>query len=95
MVVIAYNTPVRKLWIKPADFDIPWYTFQYCKAEYFVFSVETTNKSEPDPVVGLDRLAALCGVSAIPVVAIGGITVATAADVAREGEEFERDLRVF
>jgi thiamine monophosphate synthase len=36
-----------------------------------VFS--TTNKRDPDPVVGLEGLAAACAESTVPIVAIGGI----------------------
>jgi thiamine-phosphate pyrophosphorylase len=35
----------------------------------------TASKANPDPVVGLDALAAVCGDVSIPVVAIGGITL--------------------
>ncbi|HWE27328.1 MAG TPA: thiamine phosphate synthase [Polyangia bacterium] len=45
----------------------------------------TSTKRNPDPVVGLARLARVCGASSIPVVAIGGITLDTVADVARAG----------
>lgn len=46
---------------------------------------ETKSKLRPDPVVGLDRLAAVCRASALPVVAIGGITLERAAAVASAG----------
>jgi thiamine-phosphate diphosphorylase len=48
-----------------------------------VFS--TTNKLEPDPVVGLESLARACSVSAVPVVAIGGIDSVRAPELARAG----------
>ncbi len=35
----------------------------------------TTSKKNPDPVVGVQRLSALCRISTVPVVAIGGITL--------------------
>ena len=38
----------------------------------------TVTKANPDPVVGVDGLAAACRVSDVPVVAIGGITLANA-----------------
>ena len=44
----------------------------------------TASKENPDPVVGLERLAAVCKLP-LPVVAIGGITVECAADCARAG----------
>jgi len=44
----------------------------------------TATKENPDPVVGLAQLAEVCRL-AIPVVAIGGITVERAADVAQAG----------
>jgi thiamine-phosphate pyrophosphorylase len=45
----------------------------------------TTSKARPDPVVGLSRLRAVCQHAMVPVVAIGGITVERAADVAACG----------
>jgi thiamine-phosphate pyrophosphorylase len=45
---------------------------------------ETTSKANPDPVVGLEQLAQICQLP-IPVVAIGGITVERASQVARAG----------
>lgn len=49
---------------------------------------ETKSKVDPDPVVGLDRLASVCRETPIPVVAIGGITVERAASVARTGAHY-------
>lgn len=56
-------------------------------ADYIGFGpvFTTASKTNPDPVVGLDQLAQVCREVPIPVVAIGGITVAQAADVARAG----------
>jgi thiamine-phosphate pyrophosphorylase len=56
-------------------------------ADYIAFGpiFPTASKADPDPVVGLDRLAAVCRASPVPVVAIGGITVERAAEVARAG----------
>src|SRR5207302_11017945 len=48
-----------------------------------VFSTRT--KQHPDPVVGLQRLAALCACTHVPVVAIGGIGLAEVARVAEAG----------
>jgi len=45
----------------------------------------TTSKQNPDPTVGLTWLAAAVAQISIPVVAIGGITLARAAEVARTG----------
>ena len=45
----------------------------------------TTSKRDPDPVVGVDGLRAVCAVVGIPVVAIGGITPASAAQVVAAG----------
>jgi thiamine-phosphate pyrophosphorylase len=45
----------------------------------------TATKESPDPVVGLERLGELCRTVPVPVVAIGGITVARAADTASAG----------
>ncbi len=55
-------------------------------ADYLGFGpcFPTASKVNPDPVVGLERLAEVCRLGA-PVVAIGGITVERAADVARAG----------
>jgi thiamine-phosphate pyrophosphorylase len=56
-------------------------------ADYIGFGpcFTTSTKRNPDPVVGVERLARVCAASPIPVVAIGGITLATVADVARAG----------
>lgn len=55
-------------------------------ADYIGFGpcYATATKENPDPVVGLERLAAVCKLP-IPVVAIGGITVERASEVARAG----------
>lgn len=45
----------------------------------------TLTKAVPAPVLGVDRLAAFCAQSPLPVVAIGGIGTATVGDVARAG----------
>jgi thiamine-phosphate pyrophosphorylase len=45
----------------------------------------TTSKLDPDPVVGLTLLATVVEQIKIPIVAIGGITLARAAEVARTG----------
>jgi thiamine-phosphate pyrophosphorylase len=57
-------------------------------ADYLGFGpvFPTSSKDKPDPVVGLDRLAAAVQVAApVPVVAIGGITPARAVEVAAAG----------
>lgn len=56
-------------------------------ADYIAFGpvFPTQSKSDPDPVVGLERLRALCRRSPVPVVAIGGITLSRAAEVAAAG----------
>lgn len=56
-------------------------------ADYIGFGpcFTTATKLNPDPVVGLERLARVCAASPIPVVAIGGIGLDTVADVARAG----------
>lgn len=49
---------------------------------------ETRSKKNPDPVVGVQRLAALCArarAAGVPVVAIGGITLARLPEVAAAG----------
>jgi thiamine-phosphate pyrophosphorylase len=55
-------------------------------ADYIGFGpcFATRTKSNPDQVVGLDTLARVCTLP-VPVVAIGGITLETVADVARAG----------
>lgn len=45
----------------------------------------TTSKLDPDPVVGLDGLREVCARVRIPVIAIGGITLANAVEVAAAG----------
>jgi thiamine-phosphate pyrophosphorylase len=47
----------------------------------------TTSKANPDPVVGLEGLRAIAPLSQRPVVAIGGITLATAASVIEAGAD--------
>ncbi len=56
-------------------------------ADYLGFGpvFATTGKHDPDPVVGLAALAEVCARSRVPVVAIGGITISRAAEVARSG----------
>lgn len=56
-------------------------------ADYLGFGpcFATRSKENPWPVVGLAALAEVCRAVPIPVVAIGGITAATIADVARAG----------
>ena len=45
----------------------------------------TTSKSDAEMPKGLERLRRMCDLAACPVIAIGGITVQTAADVIRAG----------
>jgi thiamine-phosphate pyrophosphorylase len=45
----------------------------------------TSSKRNPDPVVGVDRLAAICRQSPVPIIAIGGITLESVADVVAAG----------
>jgi thiamine-phosphate pyrophosphorylase len=45
----------------------------------------TRSKANPDPTVGLDALAEVCRAVAVPVVAIGGITLDAVPSVARAG----------
>jgi thiamine-phosphate pyrophosphorylase len=45
----------------------------------------TSSKRDHDPVVGLDGLQAVCSAVRIPVVAIGGVALANAAELARTG----------
>lgn len=45
----------------------------------------TSSKRNPDPVVGLERLAAVCRHSSVPVIAIGGISLDRVPDVAAAG----------
>ncbi len=48
----------------------------------------TTSKANPDPVVGLETLSALRPLSALPLVAIGGITLDNAPQVLAAGADF-------
>lgn len=48
----------------------------------------TRSKEARDPTVGLERLASVCATSSRPVVAIGGLTLETAARVAGAGASF-------
>jgi thiamine-phosphate pyrophosphorylase len=56
-------------------------------ADYLGFGpiFATTSKVNPDPVVGLEALAAVCAAVSIPVVAIGGIGLHAVPSVARAG----------
>jgi len=45
----------------------------------------TSTKVNPDPTVGLDALAEVCSLVLVPIVAIGGITLANVASVAQAG----------
>jgi thiamine-phosphate pyrophosphorylase len=45
----------------------------------------TPSKPDPDPAIGLDGLAEICRAVSVPVVAIGGIDAANAADCIRAG----------
>lgn len=58
-------------------------------ADYLAFGpiFPTTSKENPDPVVGLETLARLCGLTTKPLVAIGGITPDTAPSVWRAGAD--------
>jgi thiamine-phosphate pyrophosphorylase len=46
---------------------------------------ETPSKGDAEPAIGLDGLREICAAVAIPVVAIGGIDAASAADCIRAG----------
>jgi thiamine-phosphate pyrophosphorylase len=46
---------------------------------------ETPSKTDADPPIGLDGLRAICGAVSVPVVAIGGVDIANAADCIRAG----------
>jgi thiamine-phosphate pyrophosphorylase len=56
-------------------------------ADYIGFGpiFATQSKANPEPAVGLDRLREVCAAVSLPVVAIGGITLATVAAVAATG----------
>ena len=56
-------------------------------ADYIGFGpiYRTTSKSDAETAKGLDRLRRMCDIAACPVIAIGGISVQTAADVIRAG----------
>lgn len=48
----------------------------------------TASKASPDPVVGLEALAAVCAQSARPVIAIGGVNLERAAQVRAAGATY-------
>ncbi|HEX3698990.1 MAG TPA: thiamine phosphate synthase [Polyangia bacterium] len=56
-------------------------------ADYIAFGpvFGTASKENPDPIVGVEALAAVCRTVSVPVVAIGGITVDSVAAVAAAG----------
>jgi thiamine-phosphate pyrophosphorylase len=56
-------------------------------ADYIGFGpiFATTSKVNPDPVVGLDALAAVCRAVSVPVVAIGGVALFNVPAVAAAG----------
>ncbi|MGZ3408702.1 MAG: thiamine phosphate synthase, partial [Polyangia bacterium] len=43
------------------------------------------SKTNPDPIVGCERLARVCAFATVPVVAIGGIGLETVHEVVRAG----------
>ena len=51
-------------------------------------SIETKTKQNPDPVVGVQRLAELCRSVSRPVVAIGGITPENAGETLEPGARY-------
>ncbi len=56
-------------------------------ADYIAFGpiYQTQSKPDPDPVVGVKRLQAVCRSSPVPVVAIGGITLLRVPEVVAAG----------
>ena len=56
-------------------------------ADYIGFGpiFQTSSKPDAEEPKGLDRLSRMCEIAKCPVIAIGGITVQTAADVIRAG----------
>lgn len=48
----------------------------------------TASKERPDPVVGVERLAAVCRASSRPVIAIGGLDVERATEAREAGASF-------
>ena len=58
-------------------------------ADYIAFGpiFATGSKEQPDPVVGLDRLREMRGLTRRPLVAIGGITLDNAASVIEAGAD--------
>ncbi|MGZ3408701.1 MAG: thiamine phosphate synthase [Polyangia bacterium] len=56
-------------------------------ADYIGFGpcFATQSKTNPDPIVGCERLARVCAFATVPVVAIGGITLETVSEVVRAG----------
>jgi len=56
-------------------------------ADYLGFGpiFPTTSKDRPDPVVGIEQLRSICRASSIPVVAIGGISLASVPDLVSAG----------
>lgn len=75
------------LGISTHDLDQLRVTLQDDAPDYVGFGpvFSTRSKANPDPVVGLDGLAAACVRSTVAVVAIGGIDRARAVEVARAG----------
>jgi thiamine-phosphate pyrophosphorylase len=55
--------------------------------DYLLFGTVFRSAGKPDghPVSGLDALRAVCARSPLPVIAIGGVTEARAADIAAAG----------
>jgi len=76
-LVIGFSTHNRAQAIAAAD----------AGADYIGFGpvFGTRSKANPDPTVGLDALAEVCRAVAVPVVAIGGITLDAVPAVARAG----------
>lgn len=61
-----------------------------CGADLIAFGpiFPTRTKEDPDPVVGLDRLASVCRSVSRPVVAIGGITPQNGLEVLQAGARY-------
>lgn len=88
LAALAERLRVRGGWLGVSTHDLDQVVrAQACGAHHLGFGpvFATGSKANPDPVVGIDGLAAACRAAEIPVVAIGGITVERAASCLAAG----------
>jgi thiamine-phosphate pyrophosphorylase len=76
-VLLGYSTHNREQFFEGTRLPVDYLAFGP------IFG--TTNKANPDPSVGLEKLKFCAGLTSLPIVAIGGVTRANALQVLAEG----------